>query len=120
MLKPILGRIIVKQKNKEEITSGGIVIPESIQENSLIGEIVELGPGPIIGDRIMPFSEIGLFKGDTVVYMFSAGTRVQYRGIEYRVLMHHDVQFVVGDISDLGIASDLNYQPEFGVDRDVT
>lgn len=119
MLKPILGRIVVKPIIGEAVSPGGILLPQGAQTKSQMGEIVAIGPGPLAGDRIIPFSEIGLSKGDIVTFPYMAGAAFEHLGVEYRVLMYNEI-FAKVEESNISLTNDLPYSQEFGVERDVT
>jgi len=71
-LQPLGDRVIVKPITKEEVTKGGIVLPDTVKEKPQEGEIIAVGPGKLSenGDRIAPEVK----KGDRVIYAKYAGT----------------------------------------------
>ena len=64
-LKPLADRVVVKPMVKEEVTKGGIVLPDTVKEKPQEGEIVAVGPGKLgdDGKRI----EMEVKKGDRVI-----------------------------------------------------
>lgn len=74
--EPLGDRLVVKAVAKEEVTKGGIVIPDSAQEKSQEGEILAVGPGRMTedGKRIA----IELKVGDIIIY-------AKYGGMEIKV-----------------------------------
>ena len=87
--KPFGDRVLVKPTEREEITVGGIVLPDTVQERPQEGEVVAVGPGRISdeGKRI----ELEVAVGDTVVYSKYAGTEVKEEGQEYLLLRESDL-----------------------------
>lgn len=93
-LKPLADRVIVKPSVKEEVTKGGIVLPDTVKEKPQEGEIVAAGPGKLSddGQRI----EMEVKKGDKVIYSKYAGTEWKDQGEEYLILREADILAKVG------------------------
>ena len=93
-LKPLADRVIVKPTVKEEVTKGGIVLPDTVKEKPQEGEIVAAGPGKLgdDGQRI----EMEVKKGDRVIYSKYAGTEWKDKGEEYLILREADILAKVG------------------------
>ena len=88
-LKPLADRVVVKPIVKEEVTKGGIVLPDTAKEKPQEGEIVAVGPGKLgeDGKRI----EMEVKKGDRVIYAKYAGTEWKYEQEEYIILRESDI-----------------------------
>lgn len=88
-LKPLGDRVIVKPIVKEEVTKGGIVLPDTAKEKPQEGEIMAVGPGKLTDDgkRI----EMDVKKGDRVIYAKYAGTEWKYENQEYLILRESDI-----------------------------
>jgi chaperonin GroES len=88
-LKPLADRVVVKPIIKEEVTKGGIVLPDTAKEKPQEGEIVAVGPGKLgdDGKRI----EMEVKKGDRVIYAKYAGTEWKYKNEEYLILRESDI-----------------------------
>jgi chaperonin GroES len=88
-LKPLADRVVVKPLTKEEITKGGILIPDTAKEKPQEGEIVAVGPGKLgeDGKRI----EMEVKKGDRVIYAKYAGLEWKHDGEEYLILRESDI-----------------------------
>ena len=93
-LKPLADRVIVKPSVKEEVTKGGIVLPDTVKEKPQEGEIVAAGPGKLgdDGKRI----EMEVKKGDRVIYSKYAGTEWKDKSEEYLILREADILAKVG------------------------
>ena len=93
-LKPLADRVIVKPTVKEEVTKGGIVLPDTVKEKPQEGEIVAAGPGKLgeDGKRI----EMEIKKGDKVIYSKYAGTEWKVGSEEYLILREADILAKVG------------------------
>ena len=56
-LQPLGDRVVVKPLPKEEVTKGGIVLPDTVKEKPQEGEVIAVGPGKLLenGQRIRLF-----------------------------------------------------------------
>ena len=87
--EPMGDRILVKPTEQEEISKGGITLPDNAKEKPQEGEIVAVGPGRLTdeGKRI----PLDLKKGDKVLYAKYGGTEVKEDDEEYLILSERDV-----------------------------
>lgn len=94
-LEPLGDRVIIQTEHAPEMTEGGIIVPDSVQEKPLQGTVVAVGPGKRDdnGKRI----ELDVFVGDTVLYAKYSGTDATIAGIEYLLLNEHDILARVKD-----------------------
>jgi len=93
-LKPLGDRVIVEPVEKEEMTAGGIILPETAKEKPQQGTIVAVGPGrrDEEGKRI----PMDVKVGDRVLFAKYAGTEVKLDGDEkIMVLKESDILAVV-------------------------
>lgn len=88
-LAPLQDRVVVKPSVKEEVTKGGIIIPDTAKEKPQEGEIVAVGPGRLSedGKRIA----MDIREGDKVLYSKYAGAEVKLDGEEYLILRESDI-----------------------------
>jgi len=93
-VKPLDDRVLVKQSEAEDVTTGGIVLPDTAKEKPQRGKVVAVGPGKLLdsGKR----GQMGLKKGDEVFYGKYAGTEVKVDGEDYVILRESDVLAVIG------------------------
>lgn len=92
-IRPLQDRIVVKRE-EEQVTKGGIVIPDSASsEKSILGLVMAVGPGKVLdnGSRLTVDVKIG----DRVVFGKYAGTEVKVEGEEYLILRQDDIVGVV-------------------------
>jgi len=92
-IKPLDDRILVKPGEAEEITPGGIVLPDTAREKPQRGKVVATGPGRLLdsGER----GQMDVNVGDEVFYAKYGGTDVELDGKEYVILKESDVLAVV-------------------------
>ena len=94
-LKPLHDRVLIKRLEEEEVTAGGIIIPDSAKEKPMRGLVVAAGPGKKDdkGDTI----KMGVKKGDTVLFSKYAGTEIKIDGTEHLVMREDDILAVIED-----------------------
>jgi chaperonin GroES len=92
-LKPLDDRIVIKQSEAEEKTSGGIILPDTAKEKPQIGKVVETGPGKLLdnGKR----AKMSVKKKDEVIYARYGGNEVEIDGEKYVILRESDVHGIV-------------------------
>jgi chaperonin GroES len=93
MLKPLADRIIVKATTAEEVTKGGIVLPDTAKEKPQEGEVIAVGPGRILDSGKVAAMDVKV--GDKVVYSKYGGTEIKLNGDEFVVLRQDDVLGIV-------------------------
>ncbi|HSL27935.1 MAG TPA: co-chaperone GroES [Anaerolineales bacterium] len=92
-LKPLGGRVIVEPIEQEEMTAGGIILPETAKEKPQEGKILAAGPGDRDedGERIPMEVQVG----DKVLYAKYSGTEVKMDGRKLLILRESDILAVV-------------------------
>jgi chaperonin GroES len=93
-LKPLQDRVVIKAAEAEEISKGGIILPDTAKEKPQQGEIVAVGPGKIAdtGELIKPQVK----KGDKVLYGKYSGTEITVDGEEYLIVRESDIFAILG------------------------
>lgn len=74
-IKPLADRVVVKPLSSEEVTIGGIVLPDSAKEKPQEGEVVAVGPGRTKDDG--GYLPMPVAVGQRVLYAKYAGTEVK-------------------------------------------
>ncbi len=92
-LQPLGNRVVIKVlEPEEEKTAGGIVIPESAQDQPQQAEVIAVGPGKFEdGEQVEPEVD----EGDKVVFGKYSGSEVEYDGQEYLILDADDILAIV-------------------------
>ena len=88
-LKPLGDRIIVEVLEDEEVTSSGIVLPDTAKEKPQRGRVLAVGPGS--RDDSGKFVAIDLEEGDEIVFSKCGGTEIKVGMDEYLSLRESDV-----------------------------
>ena len=92
-IRPLNDRILVKRLEEEQMTKGGIIIPDSAQEKPAEGEIVAVGNGKMddSGKRIA----IEVKVGEKVLFSKYGGTEVKIEGEDYLIMREDDILGVI-------------------------
>ena len=88
-LRPLDDRVVVETLEAEQVTSGGIVLPDAAQEKPQRGKVVAVGPGKLLdsGNR----GELSVGIGDEVIFGKYGGSEVEVNGEEYKILRESDI-----------------------------
>ena len=90
--KPLGNRIVVEPlEGDDQLSAGGIYIPDTAKEKPQDGTIVAVGPGRMTDDGNRIAMEVAV--GDTVVYSKYSGTEYKVGDIEYLVVREDDILF---------------------------
>ena len=92
-LKPLGGRVIVEPIEQEEMTAGGIILPETAKEKPQEGKILAAGPGDRKEDGERVHMEVQI--GDKVLYAKYSGTEVKMDGKKLLILRESDILAVI-------------------------
>ena len=92
-LKPLGGRVIVEPIEQEEMTAGGIILPETAKEKPQEGKILAAGPGDRSDDGQRVPMEVSV--GDRVLYAKYSGTEVKMDGRKLLILRESDILAVI-------------------------
>ncbi len=87
-LKPLHDRVVIKADESEEVTKGGIYLPDTAKEKPQRGEVVAVGPGKTEDGKLV---EPQVKKGDKVLYGKYSGTEVTIDDTEYLIVRESDI-----------------------------
>ena len=93
--KPLGGRVVVEPVEQEEMTAGGIILPETAKEKPQQAKVLAVGPGERnekTGDRI----PMDVKAGDVVLFAKYSGTEVKIEGKKLLILRESDLLGIVG------------------------
>lgn len=95
-VKPLADKVLVKVMEEEEKTPGGIYLPDTAKEKPFKGKVIAVGSGKQLKDgRIVPFKDLGVKPGDTVIFSKYAGTEIKLNGERHILLSVDDIYAVV-------------------------
>lgn len=91
--RPLDDRVLVEPGDQEEVTAGGIVLPDSAREKPQRGRIIAAGPGKMLdsGQR----GQLDVKVGNQVFYGKYSGTEVEMSGEKYVILRESDILAVL-------------------------
>jgi chaperonin GroES len=92
-LKPLGNRVVVEPIEQEEMTAGGIILPETAKEKPQPGKVLAAGPGDRNdkGDRVA----MDVAVGDTVLFAKYSGTEIKLDGKKVLILRENDILAIV-------------------------
>lgn len=88
-ITPLGNRIVVQPIEEEEITAGGIVLPETAKEKPQKGTVLAVGPGERNDDGEHMALEVE--EGDKVLFAKYSGTEIKYEGKKLLILRESDI-----------------------------
>ncbi len=87
--RPLHDRVLLRRTEQEEKTAGGIIIPDSVKEKPMEGEVVAVGSGHINDNgEVRP---LDVKEGDRVIFSKWAGTEITIEGEELMVMKESDI-----------------------------
>lgn len=92
-IRPLHDRVIIKRKEEERTSPGGIVIPDSATEKPIKGEVVAVGHGKILENGDVRSLDVKV--GDSVLFGKYSGTEVKVDGEELLVMREEDIMAVI-------------------------
>ena len=92
-LKPLGDKVVVSRDESEDITAGGIVLPDSAKDKPSRGTIVAVGTGKLLDDGTR--GEIQVSKGDRVLFTSYAPETINIDDEEYLLMSESDILAVI-------------------------
>ena len=87
-MKPINDRVVVKPAPAEEVTAGGIIVPDTAKEKPQRGEVIAVGPGK-------DGNSMTVAEGDIVLYGKYAGQEIHHEGSDYLIMREDDILVIL-------------------------
>lgn len=92
-VEPLADKVVVRRLEAKEITSGGIVLPDSAKEKPQEGKVIAVGIGhQTESGKVVPFT---VKKGNRILFVSYAGTEVKINGEELLVMPEEDILAVI-------------------------
>jgi chaperonin GroES len=92
-LKPLADRLVIEPIEQEDVTAGGIILPETAKEKPQQGKVIAAGPGRT--DDEGDYIKMEVKVGDRVLYAKYSGTEIKTDGKKLLILRESDVLAVV-------------------------
>ncbi len=88
-LRPLHDRIIIKRVEEEEVTAGGIIIPDTAKEKPQQGKVIAAGKGRLLENGTL--TPLMVKEGDLVLFNKYAGTDVRIEGEDLLIVREDDI-----------------------------
>ncbi len=88
-IKPLGNRLVVEPIEQEEVTAGGIVLPETAKEKPQKGKVLAAGPGE--RNEKGEHMALEVAEGDVVLFAKYSGTEIKYDGKKLLILRESDI-----------------------------
>lgn len=92
-VQPLGDRILVKAREAEEKTKGGIVLPDTAKEKPQEGKVVAVGKGKLLEDGTVKPLEVKV--GEVILYGKYSGTEINHNGEDYLILKEDEILAIV-------------------------
>jgi len=89
MFEPVADKVIIIEANTEGMTDGGVIMPDTSQEATMVAEVVAVGPGAVMIDG--SYCKMQTKPGDIVVYPKFGAKKIEYKGKEYLILKENEI-----------------------------
>jgi|688.fasta_scaffold164831_2 chaperonin GroES len=94
-IKPLRDKVLVRPKPVEEVSKGGIIIPETAKDTPVEGTVIAVGSGIINreGELILLDVEVG----DNILYKKNGSTitEIEQGGEKYLIMSEYDILAVI-------------------------
>ena len=88
-IQPLADRLVVRPIEREEVTKGGIVLPDTVKEKPQEGKVLAVGPGRLSDDGKRIAMDVKV--GDIVIYAKYGGTEIKVDDEEVIILRESDI-----------------------------
>lgn len=93
-IRPLYDNVVVKRKEQEAVSAGGIVLPGSAKEQPNQGEVVAVGQGALLDSGETRALQVKV--GDTVVFGNYSGNSIKVDGEELVIMKENEIFGVIG------------------------
>ena len=93
-LQPLGDRVIVRRDESEEVTAGGLYLPDSAKNKPARGVVVSVGDGRLLDDGSR--SKFTVQEGDHVIFLSYAGEDFKFGDCEFLIMRESDILAIVG------------------------
>ena len=92
-LKPLSDRVLVEPSEADDVTSGGILLPDAAKEKPTKGKILAVGPGKL--DDNGQVVAMSVKVGDTVLYEKYGGSNIKIDGQDRVIVRESEILAIV-------------------------
>lgn len=94
-VQPLHDRLIVKRVDSQEVSKGGIIIPDTAKEKPIEGLVIAVGPGKMLDNGST--KGLTVSEGDKVLFSKYAGTEIKIGGEDHTIMREDDVLGIIVD-----------------------
>ncbi len=92
-IRPLYDRVLARRTVSQDVTKGGIIIPEAAKEKPIEGEVLAVGSGKILENgKIRP---LDVKAGDRILFGKYSGSEVKIEGEEHLILREDEILAVL-------------------------
>jgi chaperonin GroES len=91
--RPLHDRVVVKRVDAETKSAGGIIIPDTVKEKPMEGEVVAVGPGSRNEQGSIVALEVK--EGDRILFGKWSGTEVKLDGQDLLIMKESDIMGII-------------------------
>lgn len=89
-IQPLGDRVLVKRLEQEDMTPGGLIIPQAAREKTQMGAVVSVGRGRMTAEgKVLP---VAVKAGDVIFFGKYSGTEA---GEEYLIVKEDEILGIV-------------------------
>ena len=92
-VRPLADRVVVEPAPAEDVSSGGLILPDTAQEKPMEGEVLEIGSGA--RDETGKLVPLDVKKGDKILFGKWSGTEVKMNGEDYLIMKESDIMGII-------------------------
>ncbi len=94
MFKPLHNYVLLERIEEENITAGGIIIPDNAREKPVRGRVIATGSGVYNGDKLIPVS---VKENDVVLFAkwASSANEIKLEGRDYVLIKETDILGII-------------------------
>jgi len=92
-IRPLRDRVVVRPLEQDEMTRGGVILPDTAKEKPGRGKVLAVGSGRLTDEgKVVP---LDVKEGDVVMYGKYSGTEIKIEGEEFLILQEKDILAIV-------------------------
>ena len=92
-IQPLGDRVVVQREEAEDVTAGGIVLPDSAQDKPSRGRVVSIGDGRLLDDGSR--KPLQVKEGDRILFGSYAGEQFKLGEQELLLMREEDILAVI-------------------------
>jgi chaperonin GroES len=94
-VRPLHDRVLVKRVEEEQLSRGGIIIPDSAKEKPIKGQVAAVGKGKLLSSgELRPLT---VKEDDVILFSKYAGTEVKIDGSDFLIMREDDILGVISE-----------------------